>query len=58
MVLSMRGKRNRKIGALSNILIVVFNVVLMVSALWASYVYTKNMKIENHRYWRNRTCHI
>ena len=52
----MRDKRNRKIGALSNILIVVFNVVLMVSALWASYVYTKNMKTENHKLQLDSFC--
>lgn len=52
----MRDKRNRKIGALSNILIVVFNVVLMAGALWASYVYTRNMKIENHKLQLDSFC--
>ncbi len=52
----MRDNKKKKTAAWGNVLIVAFNVVLMLCAVFASYVYTKNMEVENYKLQTDAFC--
>ncbi len=45
----MKYTKQKRIGIIGNILIVIFNIILMAGAVTSSYIYTKNMEKENYK---------